>query len=46
MRTWLAVRNAVSDANSPNAQGSSIRFGTTLGSAVATANIAFSLATM
>src|ERR1019366_8293536 len=42
MRTWLAVRNAVSEANSPNAQGSSPRFGTRLGSAVATANTAFS----
>ena len=45
MRTWLAVRKAVSDANSPNAQGSSIRLGTTSGSAVAMANSAFSRAT-
>src|ERR1035441_10111630 len=45
MRTWLAVRNAVSEANSPNAQGSSPRFGIRLGSAVAAANTAFSLDT-
>ena len=45
MRTWLVVRKAVSEANSPKAQGSSMKLGTTLGSAVAIANSAFSRAT-
>ena len=45
MRIWLAVRKAVSEANSPKAQGSSTRLGTTSGRAVATAKSAFSRAT-
>ncbi len=43
MRIWLAVRNAVSEANSPTAQGREMN-GTMSGSAVASANRAFSLA--
>ena len=44
MRIWFAVRNAVSEANSPTAQGREMN-GTMSGNAVANEKRAFSLAT-